>query len=295
MPRQTSFVFLLVAVMVIFSLGGCGDEPPEPPLIPEAPIQINGDAPEAEEPAEAEDTAEEPEEDTSGEAEDRPQVAGPPANGVEIAPMDDTEAGEGFGSRVFGALRAAAGFFGRMLFLLILPIGIAAALLGMPGGVLVLVNAVVFSAFQGWETPAWWVLLILLVLTVLGESAEHVLSFAGVKQSGATNSTGVWTMVGGLTGAVFGGIIAPLLAGIGALAGPVGWIILSIIPPIGFGMVGGFSGGYLFELRRGKTPEEARTAGLGALFGRLAGSFAKALIVAVMVAIVLISTWGALF
>jgi uncharacterized protein YqgC (DUF456 family) len=115
-----------------------------------------------------------------------------------------------------------------------------------------------------------------------------------VKRSGATNTTGVWTMVGGLTGAMFGGIIAPILAGIGAFAGPVGWVVFSIIPPIGFGLVGGFFGGYLYETRSGSTPEEARTAGLGALFGRLAGSFAKALIVSVMVAIVLISTWGAL-
>jgi uncharacterized protein YqgC (DUF456 family) len=183
----------------------------------------------------------------------------------------------------------------KLVFVLILPAAIAGTLLGMPGGILVLADAVAFSAFHGWAAPPWWVLLILLAIAVLAEAAENVLSFAGVKRSGASNATGVWVMVGGFAGAILGGAIAPLLAGVGALAGPVGWVILSIIPPIGLAMLGGYLGGYYFELNRGKEPEEAKEAGWGALKGRLAGSFTKAMLVAVMAAIVLISTWGALF
>ncbi|MFW6438100.1 MAG: DUF456 family protein, partial [Armatimonadota bacterium] len=168
-------------------------------------------------------------------------------------------------------------------------------LVGMPGGLLVLADATIFSAFHGWAAPPWWVLLILLAVAGLAEAAESLLAFTGVKRSGATNTTGVWVMVGGFAGAIVGGMLAPLLAGIGALAGPVGWVILSIIPPIGLGMLGGFLGGYWYELKRGKEPEEAKEAGWGALMGRLAGSFTKAMLVAVMAAIVLISTWGALF
>ncbi|MFW6155834.1 MAG: DUF456 family protein [Armatimonadota bacterium] len=138
-------------------------------------------------------------------------------------------------------------------------------------------------------------LLILLAIAGIAEAAENLLSFAGVKRGGASNTTGVWVMVGGFSGAIVGGILAPLLASIGALAGPVGWVILSIVPPIGLGMVGGFLGGYFFEVKRGREPEEAKKAGWAALMGRLAGSFAKAMLVAVMAAIVLISTWEALF
>lgn len=296
MLRRRSFLALPVLLVVVMVAGlGCGERvTDDTPFIPDEPVVVNGEQVEAEhEPAESPDDPAEADDEGADAEDDAAPVAGPPADG-EVSPSPDDDAPT-FGARVLSGIRTVLAFLGKVIFVLVLLIGIAAALLGMPGTVLVLVAAVVFSLFHGWEVPPWWVLLLLLALAVLGETAEHVLSFAGVKRSGATNATGVWTMVGGLTGAVLGGIIAPILAGIGALAGPVGWIILSIIPPIGLGMVGGFYGGYLFEVRRGKSPEEARTAGWGALFGRLAGSFTKALIVAVMVAIVLISTWGALF
>lgn len=280
-----AFVALLLSAATCgLLIAGCGSEPAEEPAatvtVDEVPIVGNTTA--DDHPADAPELAEEPEPEAPPEPADEPA---PPA--VEESP--------GFWTRVGGGLRAAATFIGRLIFVLILPAAIAGTLLGMPGGVLVFADALVFSAFHGWATPPWWVLLILVLIAAGAEAAENALSFAGVKQSGASNSTGVWTMVGGLAGAIFGGILAPLLASIGALAGPAGWIILSIVPPIGFGMLGGFLGGYLFELRCGKTPEEAKSAGWGAMLGRLAGSFTKALLVAVMAAIVLISTWGALF
>lgn len=283
-------------------LAGCGseEEPGEPGInvtADEVPIVREGeeaeDAPAEATPAEDETEAAEAE----GPAEEAETAEAEPEGPLtdEALPEAAREEPPGFWARVGGFFRAVGGFLAKLVFVLILPAAIAGTLLGMPGGILVLADALVFSAFHGWATPPSWVLLILLIIAVLAETAENLLSFAGVKRTGASNATGVWVMVGGFAGAILGGAIAPLLASIGALAGPVGWVILSIIPPIGFAMLGGFLGGYFFELNRGKEPEEAKKAGWGALLGRLAGSFTKAMMVAVMAAIVLISTWGALF
>ncbi len=282
-PTLLALIIVLAALVI-----GCGSRPDETPPaevnVDEVPVIGNtADEEQAEEPAEAPANA------AAAEAPEPPTIEEPAVpEGVRPEPPSA-------GARVARGLRAGGVFLAKLIFVLILPTAVAGSLLGMPGGLLVLADAIVFSAFHGWAAPPWWVLLILLLIAVGGETAEHMLSFAGVKQSGASNRTGVWTMAGGFVGAMVGGLLGPLLATIGALGGPVGWVILSIVPPIGLGMTGGFLGGYYYELRSGKTPEEAKTAGWGAMLGRLAGSFAKALLAAVMAAIVLISTWGALF
>ncbi len=268
------------------TLPGCGsNEQPAPPAGEEI---ATADAPTADEVTEEAD-APEPAADGSSESED---ASGEP---IESATADEEADGPGFWTRVGGGLKAVAIFVGKLLFVLILPAAIAGTLVGMPGGVIVLADAVVYSAFQGWTAPPWWVLLILLVIAAGAEMMEQALAFAGVKRSGASDATGVWTIVGGFVGAALGGAVAPLLGAIGVLGGPFGSVILAILPPIGLGLVGGFLGGYLFEVRQGRDPREARKIGWSALIGRLAGAFTKALLVAVMAAIVLISTWGTLF
>ncbi|MBD3293234.1 MAG: DUF456 family protein [Armatimonadia bacterium] len=291
-------------------LVGCGadDEPAEePPLnitadeVPVVRLDEEGnevevtpeDQPDEGEPVETEEAPI----DTEAAPEEAPaEEPDPPADAeAEINETRPEEESGGFFGAVGGGLKAVGVFLAKLLYLLVLPAAVAGTLFGMPGGVLVLADGVVFSAFHGWATPPWWVLLILLMIAVLAELAENVLSFAGVKRTGASNTTGVWVMVGGFAGAIVGGLLAPVLSSVGALAGPVGWVILSIVPPIGLGMLGGFIGGYQYELKQGKSPEEAKKAGWGALLGRMAGSFTKAMLVAVMAAVLLISTWGALF
>jgi uncharacterized protein YqgC (DUF456 family) len=298
-PALLATAIIAVALAGGIMLAGCGSEEAEEPSLEitadEVPIVREGEQ-EPEEPTadeqadEAADEAPEPIEQPESEPEPEPPTT------VEPLSEEVTEDEEpGLLGRLGGVLKVIAAFLGKLIFVLILPAAIAGTLLGMPGGLLVFADAVIFSAFHGWAAPPWWVLLILLAIAGIAEAAENLLSFTGVKRGGASNTTGVWVMVGGFSGAIVGGILAPLLASIGALAGPVGWVILSIVPPIGLGMVGGFLGGYFFEVKRGREPEEAKKAGWAALMGRLAGSFAKAMLVAVMAAIVLISTWGALF
>lgn len=269
------------------TLPGCGsDEQPDAP--PAGEEIATADAPA---PSEGTEEAEAPEPAAEGSSESE-DASGEP---IESAAADEEADGPGFWTRVGGGLTAVAIFVGKLLFVLILPAAIAGTLVGMPGGVIVLADAVVYSAFQGWTAPPWWVLLILLVIAAGAEMMEQALAFAGVKRSGASDATGVWTIVGGFAGAALGGAVAPLLGAIGVLGGPFGSVILAILPPIGLGLVGGFLGGYLFEVRQGRDPEQARKIGWSALIGRLAGAFTKALLVAVMATIVLISTWGTLF
>ncbi|MEA3403259.1 MAG: DUF456 domain-containing protein [Armatimonadota bacterium] len=287
MSLRRAALAALALMAVIVTVAGCGSESERAPAIPEDEIAARADQQPADEPPAGEEAPEieEPAEEAAGED----LTAGEPG------PMERADEGPGFWARMGGWLKVAGIVLGKLLFVLVLPVAIAGTLVGLPGGVLVLADVVVYSAFQGWQVPPWWVLLVLALIAAVAELAENALSYLGVKQSGGTNATGVWTLVGGLLGAVLGGGIAPILGTIGLLGGPVGSVILAIVPPIGLGMVGGFLGGYLFELYRGREPEEARRAGWAALFGRLAGSFTKAMLVAVMAAIVLISTWGTLF
>ncbi len=260
--RSAGWAVALLAVTVIALplAGGCGGQ--------DALEGTSGGEPAAEAPANAEPDAEQP-------------AAGDEPGSV--------------GGQVRAALSRVGIFLAKLVFVLVLPVAIAGTLLGMPGSALVLADAIAYSACHDWASPPWWVLIVLLLIAVGAELAESALSYLGVKQAGASNSTGVWTLVGGFTGAVVGGVLAPLLGAVGSVGGPIGWVALTVLSPIGFGMLGGFLGGYLFEVYRGKPPREARQAGWGALAGRLAGSFAKAMLVAVMAAIVLVGSWGTLF
>lgn len=191
--------------------------------------------------------------------------------------------------KVFGVVAAKA------LFIFSLPLSVAASLFGLPGTVLVITSATVYSALHQWQSPPWWVLLILLAIALLAEATENLMALTGIKNTGATTATGVWTMAGGFVGVIIGGGFAPLAGAVGLAAGPLGVIALTTLPPVALGLLGGFLGGYWCELRRGKSPEEAKRTGWGALLGRLSGSVLKAILVGIMAAIVLATSWPTLF
>ncbi len=290
--RTTLLLIAMAATAALAVLAGCERAAQQAPEIPDAEtIEAPPPRDQIEESA--------AEQAPSGEAavgEGEAGEAAPPnaVTDAREAPLERAPRGS-FWAGLLTGIKVVAIFVGKVLFVISIPVAIAATLLGLPGSVLVLAAATLYSGLHGWASPPWWVLIVIAAIALAAEFAENALSFVGVRQSGASNSTGLWVLIGGFIGAVVGGIIAPSLAAIGALAGPVGWVLLSIIPPIGLGMTGGYLGGYYCELRGGKSPEEARKAGWGALAGRLAGSLTKALLVAVMGTIVLIASWGTLF
>ncbi|MCD6360323.1 MAG: DUF456 family protein, partial [Armatimonadetes bacterium] len=84
-----------------------------------------------------------------------------------------------------GSVAAIAGIvFLKFLFVLALPLAVAASLFGLPGSVLVIVDATIYSAAHGWQSPPWWVLIVLVAMAVLAEITESLLAVAGVRNTG---------------------------------------------------------------------------------------------------------------
>lgn len=176
---------------------------------------------------------------------------------------------------------------GYILFVIVLLAGVVACALGLPGTVLVLVDGVVMSAATHWQRPGWPVLLALAVLTLLAETLDNVLSALATKYHGGSNQTGLMAMLGGIAGALIGSWIGPAIGAIGLIGGPIGFVIGVILVPLGLATVGGYYAAYWYELRQGKSPQEAKAAGKGALIGRLLGVMGKSIIAVIMSGVLL--------
>ena len=177
--------------------------------------------------------------------------------------------------------------FGNIVYALALLVGVVMTLVSLPGTLVILGSTVVYSACTGWQHPPLWVLLTLLAITLVAEGADSILSFTETRRRGGSSKTGLWAMVGGLLGVLAGGWVSPLLGALGLTGGAVGVIFGVLLPPIALGLVGGSLGGYWFELRQGKSKDEAARAGKGALIGRLHGALAKTLAAGVMVTLII--------
>ena len=185
------------------------------------------------------------------------------------------------------ALVAALVFVGTVLFVITLFVGVLATLVGLPGTVLILLDTVIFSACYGFQRPPWWFLLILVVVSILAETSDNLLSVLGVKAGGGSTRTSLWALIGGVAGAIAGANFSPVLSLLGMTGGPAGMLFGVLLPPLVFAALGGFLASYIYELRTGKQPAEARKAGWAALAGRLAGVLLKAVLASVMVGLVL--------
>ena len=138
---------------------------------------------------------------------------------------------------ILSALKLAAIYLGKGLFVLVLPVAVAGSLFGLPGSLLVLADATIYSACHGWQKPSWGVLLVLVGMTVVAELSDNLLSFLGVKAAGATTTTGLWTVAGGIAGVIVGGALSPLFG----LLGPIGWVF-TVLVPIGLGLLATVAG-----------------------------------------------------
>lgn len=176
---------------------------------------------------------------------------------------------------------------GYILFVLVLLCGVLASLLGLPGTVIILLDGLAFSAATHWQRPNGWILLVLAVLSLLAETLDNVLSVVATRYRGGSSQTGWVAMLGGVGGALIGSGIGPIVGALGLIGGPVGFIIGVILVPLCFATAGGYYAAYWYELRQGKSPQEAREAGKGALLGRLLGAMGKSLIAVIMSGILL--------
>jgi uncharacterized protein len=138
---------------------------------------------------------------------------------------------------------------GLILALLIMCVGVAGSILpGLPSTPLVLIGAIAHKLYFGPTGAAWWVLVILSVITALSLVLDYLASVYGAKLLGATWRGAVGAIVGGLVGLFFN------------------------IPGI---LLGPFVGAALFEMAGGRQFKEASRAGVGATLGLLAGTIGK--------------------
>lgn len=142
---------------------------------------------------------------------------------------------------------------------------------GLPGNWLILGISLLLAWSGHFDKIELTTLVILLVLTLLGELIEFLLGIIGAKKYEASNRAIVGSIIFGIIGAILG---APFFLGIGSIIGA---------------FAGAFAGAVLFELFQGKKIQQAVSSGWGTLLGRVGGSFAKIFIGIVMVIITLSS------
>jgi len=163
---------------------------------------------------------------------------------------------------------------GLTLFVLVLLFGIFSILFGLPGTVIILLDAFVYAAVTGFETIGIKILLTLLVLSILAEVAEFVVSMSGAVEYGASRE-GFWAFLGG--GFIGAALLTPVLYGLG--------IILGIY-------LGGFAAMLLVEILRRNRLKPSLRAAWGAILGRTAGIFVKGFFALIMAVITLTTIYS---
>jgi uncharacterized protein YqgC (DUF456 family) len=163
---------------------------------------------------------------------------------------------------------------GLTLFILVLLFGTFSILFGLPGTVIILIDAAVYAAATGFEWIGFKILLILLTLSILAELTDFAVGMAGAIKFGASRKAFWASLMGGLIGAV---LMTPFLLGLGAVAGA---------------FLGGFAGILIVELLHNKRLKPAFRAAWGAILGRAAGICVKGVFALIMVVITLTSVYN---
>ncbi|HSV14951.1 MAG TPA: DUF456 domain-containing protein [Tepidisphaeraceae bacterium] len=155
-------------------------------------------------------------------------------------------------------------------------VGLLLAAFTLPGLWLMLAAAAGYAFLTHGQYLSYKTLIALLVLAAIAEIAEFVLGGAGAKKAGASK----WGIVGGLVGAILGGLF---LTGVIPIFAPLSTIIGICL--------GSFAGAFGIELALGRPIMQSVNIGYGAAKGRLLGIANK---VAVGVVMFLITLWVAL-
>ncbi|MFL5330093.1 MAG: DUF456 domain-containing protein [Gemmataceae bacterium] len=147
-------------------------------------------------------------------------------------------------------------------------------LFGVPGNWLIVAATVLYA----WLIPpesrvaiGWPVVAVVTGLAVLGEIMELIASAAGVKKVGGSRLGAVLALFGSVAGAIVGIFVGMPIPVIG-----------SMIAALLFAGLGALVGAMLGETIGGKSLAASWKVGQAAFWGRLIGTFAKALIGAVM-------------
>jgi uncharacterized protein YqgC (DUF456 family) len=163
---------------------------------------------------------------------------------------------------------------GLTLFVLVLLFGTFSIIFGIPGTVIIMIDAFIYAAVTGFERIGFKILITLLVLSLLAELADFAVGMAGAVKFGASRKALGAFVIGGLIGAV---LMTPFLLGLGAVAGA---------------FFGGFIGVLTVELLRRNRLKPALRAAYGAILGRAAGMCVKGFFALIMVIITLSNVYN---
>jgi uncharacterized protein YqgC (DUF456 family) len=157
------------------------------------------------------------------------------------------------------------------LLLLALLVGLLLIPLGLPGLWLMVGAALVYSYAEP-TVIGWWTILALLVLALIAEALEFILSGRYALKYGGSRRAGWGAILGGIIGA-FVGVPVPVLGSvIGAFAGS-------------------FIGALLAELTRGTEMRGATRVAKGALIGRVVATGMKVGVGMMLAVWVLAAVW----
>ena len=144
---------------------------------------------------------------------------------------------------------------------LLLFIGVAVGLViipfGLPGIGVIFGSALLYALATQFDAISLNLILVLGVLTILGETADNWLMAAGAKRFGASTTAAWLSLLGGFLGAL---ILGPFLA-----------VALNVAGPVVGAFLGAFIAVVLYEHRKKQNWREALRAGWGTLLGRVAG------------------------
>lgn len=163
---------------------------------------------------------------------------------------------------------------GITLFLLVLFAGIFSIVFGLPGTVIILIDAILYALFTGFDKIGIKILIILLFISLLAEALDFALGIAGAARYG-TSGKGIWAaLIGGVIGTI---VMTPVLYGFGAIMGS---------------FFGGFAGVLIVELIHQSQLKPALRAGYGVMLGRFTGMLVKGILALVMVTVTLTTIYS---
>lgn len=147
-----------------------------------------------------------------------------------------------------------------VLTIVLMGVGLLGSILPLvPGPPLIWLGALYYGWNTGWETVGWPSLLVLLVLAIVGGTADLWVGYLGASKGGASGWATLASIVGGLVGLI-------VLSIPGAIIGSVGAIVL-------------------VEYARHRDWRRVLRAGGGYLIGSLLSSVVEVVIALVMIGI----------
>lgn len=149
--------------------------------------------------------------------------------------------------------------------------GLVSLVFGLPGTFIILAASILYGWYGGFDEITVKIIVMLVLLTLLGELIEFVLGILGAKKYKSSNRAIAGSIVFGIMGGIMG---APFFFGLGAVIGA---------------FIGAFAGAIIVELTIGKNLDQSIKSGWGAFIGRVAGTISKGAIAVAMVAIAIVA------